>query len=426
MATTVSYATRLIPLSPEKSGDSASLFRMMRWEKTVFNHCSEVQFKLGLSKLSITTLHHKVYYPFRKANPEIPSQVVIRGEQACLANYKAVRSNGHSIVKPILKKKLSVQLDKRLYSCLKKDEEGTIRITTADGRKLFKLQMYPRLAEYLEKYEFGDPTIYEKDHELWISFPFLTGVPVAEQPTLCLGVDLGIRVPAACSDGRLIIDKKFNAEKRRLRYLKRQLQSKGTKSSRKHLSRLRNKERNKNKNQTFHLANAILKTKADAIALENLEGLKASRKKKENKSQNRISQVPFYELRRVLTYKAESLGKQVILVNPAYTSQTDSATGKRKGERRGRRFVTVPTKKGRKSLVYDADINAAVNIGIRSKLPVSHPGNRLLDGQAVVVSPHSSEKRRRVNRPNPTTACESRSGNVCKPRHRASITSSRL
>ena len=195
--------------------------------------------------------------------------------------------------------------------------------------------------------------------------------------SLCLGVDFGIRRVATCSDGRLIVDKKFNSDKRKLRYIKRCLQSIGTKSAKKHLNKLKHKEKNKNKNQTHLVANEILKTNANVIALENLKGIKAKKYKTQNK--NAVSQVPFFELRRILTYKAENMGKHVCLVSPAYTSQIDSISGIKEGERRGCRFYA------KSGLVYDADINAAINIARRSKHPISQ-GN-LLDGQGIVNRP---------------------------------------
>jgi IS605 OrfB family transposase len=194
-----------------------------------------------------------------------------------------------------------------------------------------------------------------------------------------LGVDLGIRRSAATSDGRIVIDKKFNSEKRKLRYLKDELKSKGTKSARRHLRNLRHKEHNKNKNQTHLIANLILNTEADTICLENLKSIK--RKKNPYQNKHSISQVPLYELRRVITYKAENMGKHVLLVCPQYTSQTDCVSGRREGERRGCRFYS------KNGLIYDADINAAINIAKISKLPVSQTQN-LTYGQVSVNRPN--------------------------------------
>ena len=77
-------------------------------------------------------------------------------------------------------------------------------------------------------------------------------------------------------------------------------------------------------------------------------------------------------------------GKSVIFVNHAYTSQTDHLTGKVEGIRQGRRFY-AKGKYNRKGLVYDSDVNAAVNIAKLANLPVSC--FRVLDGQGLVVDP---------------------------------------
>lgn len=343
--------------------------------RLVVNEASRLQFSdlKGLSALR--TFHNKFYYPAREKFPEVPSQVIIKAEQECLATYKSIRSNKHKITSPFKKKNLSLRLDKRLYSYVK-GEPTKIRITTKERKREFQIALYPKLEQLMSQHQFVDPLIYVRDGKLMISLTF-DNAKEKERPTLCLGVDLGIRRTAACSDGRLIIDKKFNAEKRRLRYLKRCLQSKGTKASRRHLKSIRRKEKNKNKNQTHLVANEILKTNANIIALENLKGIKAKKYKTQNK--NGVSQVPFFELRRILTYKAENMGKHVCLVSPAFTSQIDSISGIREGERRGIRFYA------KSGLVYDADINAAINIARRSKHPISQ--GSLLDGQGIVNRP---------------------------------------
>lgn len=374
----LSYNTRLT----EKAGETnlPALRTLLEWHRLAFNEAAKQQF--GEPKCSIVVLHSKTYRQFRQANPHIPAQVIIRGEQECLSAYRSIKSNKQKITAPIEKKRLSMRLDKRLYSH-KKGDKYSIGITTASGRKQFGFAIYPRLKELLDKYPHADPLIYKDDGGfLCISFTFDAKVEKLKQK-LALGVDLGIRVAAACSDGRLIIDKKYNKEKRKLRYLKRQLQSCGTKSARRHLRKIRRKEANKARNQTHLLANEVLKTSADTIALEDLKDIKARRKQlKPHQNQNSIAQVPLAELRRVITYKAEHMGKTVVLVNPAYTSQDDSLTGKRDGVRQGRRYYA------KSGLVYDADLNAARNIGIHSKLPVSL-GN-LLDGQAHVSVPNGA------------------------------------
>lgn len=364
----ISYNTKLIPFCQE---DFSDLEKILESERFVFNLASEEHF--GVKKNSLMVLHSKVYSKVRKLRPDIPSQVIIKAEQACLSAYKTIKSNKHKIEKPIKKSNLSLRLDKRLYSCATK--EG-LKITTENGRKEFKFLIYPKLKELLEKYPYRDPLIFKRNGELWIGLTFEVEDKEVKSENIALGVDLGMRVTAACSDGRLIINRKYNKEKRKLRFLKRSLKSKNTKSAKRHLKKLKNKERNKSKNQSYLVANEILKTKAGTIVLEDLSGIK----KKKNKYQNKraIAQVPFFKLREILTYKAKLKGKTLMLVCPMWTSQTDSVTGKREGERRGRRFYT------KSGLIYDSDLNGAVNIGKKAKLPLSY-GN-ILDGAGKIVT----------------------------------------
>lgn len=366
-------------LTPVDHNDGDLLVTLLGQQRSLVNKASELQFSdlEGLS--NIKALHNLFYHKTRVEYPDIPSQVVIKAEQECLANYKSIKSNKHKIGKPIVKQNLSLRLDKRIYSRTK--DKFTINIITTEKRKLFVIESYPKLAELMSKYDYLDPLVFIKNGKLYISLTFNTVYKDKEKKNLCLGVDLGIRRVATCSDGRLIIDRKFNGDKRKLRYLKRCLQSKGTKSARKHLKKLRRKEHNINKNQTHLIANEILKTKANIISLENLKGIKVKKHKKQNK--NGVSQVPFFELRRVLTYKAENMGKHVCLVSPAYTSQIDSVSGLKEGTRKGCRFYA------KSGVVYDADINAAINIARRSKHPISQ--GSLLDGQGVVNSPNACQ-----------------------------------
>ncbi len=367
----ITYNTQLLMKNQEEFDSLKSILDM---HKTVFNFASPIQFVEP--KNSLIILHSKVYHPIRKQFPDIPSQIIIKAEQECIASYKSTKSNKHKLKKPIVKNNLSVRLDKRLYS-KDKTNKYSIRITTATGRQSFNFIVYPKLKKLLDKYQYKDPLIYEHDGKLFISFPFENKSEPIKQK-VAIGIDLGIRRSAATSDGKLIIDKKFNDEKRKLIHEKDKLKSKGSKSARKHLIKLKHKEHNKNKNQSHLISNEILKTDADTIVLEDLKGIKTKKNKYQNKRS--IGQVPLYELRRIITYKAENQGKTILLVNPSYTSQTDSVTGKREGERRGCRFYS------KNGLIYDADINAAINIAKKSKLPVSQTSN-LTYGQAVVNQP---------------------------------------
>jgi putative transposase len=353
----LTYNTKLIFQS---DSDKEKLIKMLESQRFAWNECSKVKFD-KVTKNSIVELHSAFYYPFRRLNPEIPSQVIISAEQSVLSAYRSIKSNKQKIDKSPEKKKLSIRLDKRTYSY----KNGVFSIISLEKRVKCQPYLYPKLQDLFVKYRFCDPLLFVKDGEIWICLTF--DIPEVLSPNkLCIGVDMGIVNAAATSEGNLYQDKRFNARKRKLRFNKRKLQSKSktSKSARRKLKKLKNRERNINKNFSHHLANKIISdTKADTIVLENLKSLKVKKHKYQNK--NKISQVPMFDLRRILTYKALLSNKQVITVSPAYTSQIDHRTGKLDGKRVGGRYI------GKDKQILHADVNAACNIGLRSKLPCS-------------------------------------------------------
>lgn len=138
-----------------------------------------------------------------------------------------------------------------------------------------------------------------------------------------------------CFNTNGFIDKQYLSERRKIRYLKRCLQSKGTTSSKRHLKKLRKRERNISKAMSYKAASALLNsTSASIIVLEDLRKIKHRTSKtkkgfKRTKHNNAMGQVPFYQFKEILTYKATLVGKQVVSVSPMYTSQTDCRTNKR-------------------------------------------------------------------------------------------------
>lgn len=373
----VSYNVKLNFISKE---DNDRYLNTLELQRFTYNECSKCHF--GATKNSLVELHNKFYKEFRNKYPEIPSNIVIHTIQEVLSSYRSIKSNKHKITEPPEKKKLSIRLTKNTSTL--KIHSNTISLTSIGGKRILSsFAPYDKLKELIGKYPVCDPLIFERDGQIWLSLTFETPEVVVVE-SKAVGVDFGIGRLAATSEGLLIKDKRFNERKRKLRYLKRQLQSKSkdSKSAKRHLKKLRRKERNINKNQTHLIANAIIKsTNANVIVVEDLKGIKRNPKNKYRKKfNNKISQVPFYELRRILEYKAKAHGKVVKNVSPAWTSQIDHVTGKKEGERRGRRFYS------KSGIIFDSDINAAINIGLRSKLPVSQINN-LTYGQAIVNSP---------------------------------------
>lgn len=371
----------------EQEEDKQNLLEVFELHKDIWNYLSSYIYKSKI-KLSSRILQEKQYHKCRKAFKKAPSQLVVRAMHDVTSAFKTIKSNKQKIEKAPVKHNLSIRLDKRLYT-LKKD---SIKLTTCGKRIICKLKLYDKVKDLIEKYNICDPLIFVRNKEIFVALTFDNPNPF-HAPNQCVGIDLGLNRIAVTSEGKIIKGKEFLREKRKIRYLKsclkskKKLRTKKTDSARKHLRKLKRKERNVSKNYIHHLANELLKTECETLVLEDLSSLKD--KNRGRHQNNRLSQVPFYLLLTTLSYKAQALGKRVETVNPAYTSK-DDFRGIERGRRVGCRYYASDNK------VLDADLNAAINIGQRwgnkNKLPVSFvfPGDGMykLNGQGVCQPPN--------------------------------------
>ena len=286
-----------------------------------------------------------------------------------LAALRSIRTNKNKNADIPQKKSLSLQLDKRMYSNL---SVNGISLGNGNNHKREKCTfvLYDKVKELFDTCIFSDPTVFARDGRLFLSVPFEVATPPSRNGK-ALGVDLGMKRLFVTSDGQYYTDKEYLKRRRKLRYLKRCLQSKGTRSAKKHLAKVKRKERNMSKDMLNRATNALLACNASIYVLEDLKKIKykTSRTKegfKRIRHNNALSQVPLAKFREMLTHKATLAGKQVVSVSPTWTSQMDCRTGKRDGERHGCRYYCND------GIVFDADWNAAVNIGKRSRHPVSN------------------------------------------------------
>jgi len=393
------YNVELTFPSPQDHQDWLDFLKV---EQDIFNEISEVTFN-EKTPLSLKLVHDRHYYKLREKYPTRSSQMIIKSEQAIIASYRTIqtlvrRKLQKPLEQPILKKNLCMRLDKTIYSRFSKESISLIS-SIPNHRISVKLKLFPKVQDLFETTSFKDPLIFERDRKLFLAVTF--DVPSFEVPKTqetILGVDLGCRRLVVTSDGLMISGKEFLKHKRRIRYNKRMLQSKNTKSSKKHLKKEKKHEANFSKNYTHHVANEILKTDKTIIVLEDLTKIKQNTKNfkntdiKNSRHNNRMGQIPFYLLKMILTYKALHLKKRVETVNPAYTSQ-DDYRNLGKGIRKGCRYQAVD------GVVLDADGNAANNIALRydkhlSSFFPAYDGSYKLRKQGSVNSPNEGRLKR--------------------------------
>lgn len=369
---------------------------LLQKEREVYNFVSKRIIEENLI-LSRKVIHDNCYFDVRKLFPDLPSQIVENSELAALATARTLKSlNKKGLQKNQdipYKKNLSLRLTDHLYSQFTKK---SVRLSSGEKNKRLPvmLKLYPKIEYLFDNYQYHDPLIFVKDSRFFLSVSFdVPEYAVTEGNETVLGVDLGLRRIASTSDGNLIKAPDYLKQRRKLRYLKRCLRSKadrGSKSAKKHLKKLQHKEQNLSKNFCHLVANKLLETDKSILVLEDLTKIKQDTSKTENgykrtSHNNRMSQIPFYQIKTILSYKAPLYHKRVETVNPAYTSQEDSR-GLKNGIRRGCRYYAID------GVILDADVNAACNIARRyckrlsSFLPAID-GSYKLRKQAVINQP---------------------------------------
>lgn len=188
-----------------------------------------------------------------------------------------------------------------------------------------------------------------------------------------LGVDLGISVIAADSDGNLYCGKKLNRIRHRNKSLRRKLQKKGTKSAKRLLKKRSKKEQRFVADSNHCISKQIVglaKRTARAISIEELDGIR-SRIRARKAERTTLHSWAFAQLGGFLAYKAQRAGVPLLRIDPRYTSQACSECGHTEKANRRTRDAFVCKACGHSA---HADTNGARNIRLKG-LTVLSTGN---------------------------------------------------
>ena len=364
----ISYNTKLSFPSTETE---ARYKEVLEVEKDCYNYLSNQFDKIDFRhhKLSRYDVHYKYYKELRNKFPLLSSQMVLKVILETVGNWNTCIANNKANFDTPIKKHLSMILDKRLYNKL---TNQTVELTIPGFKRVqCSFQRYPHLQRLFELYKAQNCNIFYKNGQFWLTIQF--DVPESELiDGEALGIDRGIRRIVTCSDGTGWINREFNRERRKLRYLRRCLKAKKTKSAKRHLTKLSHTERNRSKNEVHRVVNWLLTKDYTTYVLEDLSKIKKSTSKKtikvdgknmevkRKKHNNRFGQIPLREIQTTLEYKAPLLGKEVVTVEPAYTSRLDYR-GLPQGKRLGTRYYASDGE------LLDADGNGACNIVLRHR-----------------------------------------------------------
>jgi len=243
----------------------------------------------------------------------------------------------------------------------------------------------------LKGHEPTSATLCKKGLEYYLHIQVKNEAPEQIHVDTVLGVDLGITDIAVTSEGQKFGGKTIKLIKNHYASMRAVLQQKavkGTRSSRRRCrelqQRLSDKESRYQRQINHGISKAIV-TRAQEIpakiALEDLTGIREGVNQKAGKNQRRrVNGWAFCQLKEFLTYKALQAGIPLVLVDPAYTSQTCHQCGEH-GIRIGKSFKCLSC-----SWSGDADFNGAQNIAFRGRYVVRPAGSKRLPSIKAVLS----------------------------------------
>jgi IS605 OrfB family transposase len=153
--------------------------------------------------------------------------------------------------------------------------------------------------------------------------------PPTDKPTQYIGVDLGIVQIATDSTGETFSGDKIETKRQQISKLRSALQSKETRSAKKHLKKLKRKESLFRRDVNHCISKKLVEKAKDsisAIALEDLTGIRKNTTVRKSQRAKHFGW-SFYQLRSFISYKAAMKGVQVVLVDPKDTSRECSVCG---------------------------------------------------------------------------------------------------
>lgn len=279
---------------------------------TVFNR--HVEWCFEQNSYSKTKAHKELYSKLRIEFPNILSSMIQSIRDSALESVKALKFK----FKPIKKPYSHVRYDKRTISL--KNNLLSIGWSGSRIKQIIKLPKF-----FTDRYpnrKFQAATIgYDRLKKCFkANLIFESKTPEKIISDKSIGVDRGLYNIVSLSDGFRYASNQIRAIKRKMLFLKKQLQTKGTRSAKRKLKRLSGYEKRFSLNENHKIAKQLVNMPYDIFVLEDLTGIR-KQKSKGKKLNKWISNWSFWQLEQFLKYKTEAVGKKIVKIDPRYTSQ---------------------------------------------------------------------------------------------------------
>ena len=296
-------------------------------------------------------IHNEVYHKIKQTS-ELSSQMLVRCISKVADAYKIDKK-----VQRVFRPLGSIAYDCRILTY----KQGKVSIWCIGGRQTMDFVCHnPKYLPYVK----GEADLVFSKGKFYLFQTVEIPEETIEDVEEFIGVDFGQTDVAVCSDGTIFNSTTLKNVRKKYSKVRASVQSKGTKGAKKLLKRLSGRERRFVSINNHTISKKIVekaKSKGKGIAIEDLAGIRKTAKPKSKAQKTELNRWSFYQLRKYLEYKSKLAGVILVVVPPAYTSQTCSTCNhigtKENSFRKGKNFCCTNC-----GNVSDADINAAHNI----------------------------------------------------------------
>jgi putative transposase len=209
-------------------------------------------------------------------------------------------------------------------------DRAVVGLATVAGRIKFPFTAHRQAHRWLDRADgFATADLLRRPSGWWLHVVVDIKPPEFVPSGGVVGIDLGINRPAVTSDAGFLGQRKWKEIEQRYFRLKRKLQSKGTKSAKRHLKKLSGRRRRFRKDCDHVLAKQIVASAGagSVIVVENLTEIRTRTKQRGRRQRRRHHGWSYAQLRGFVEDKAEAAGDIVVSVDPRYTSQRCSKCG---------------------------------------------------------------------------------------------------
>jgi putative transposase len=281
-------------------------------------------------------LHHLAYDTLREQF-QLPAQLAIRAIAEVASAYKSQQAQvkeHNRTCRPHERRELTlvefgsqaaVPYDQRVLSY---DANDHISLRLLQARVSFRFKVGPKHRDRLQLPR-GQADLKRYGKEWFLFQTVEVEESEFQETTNVVGVDCGIATLASSHDGcdtKRYPGERVRQTRKHYAQLRRGLQRHNTRSSRRRVRKLRNKEARIVRNENHVISRRIVeqaKRTNSTIALEDLEGIREGLRVRQSQRYERFSW-SYFQLQQMIVYKARLEGILVIFVPPAYTSQTCS------------------------------------------------------------------------------------------------------